>query len=277
MIKILQYCGLLLLLISLVHARQIRISRYNKEVSEDNEIEIQAKVKEIERKAPYAAAGYRPSRAFPLPGDDTTESQLSNSTESNLDISTTTEYATDMTSTTLEYESTESSTLYNDVPAELEAQPQARQLEEKAPYAPAGYRPSKAFNLPTEVAEDTQTKQAPYPAAGYRPRIAFVLPTEVNQSLEPASLIANSNTNDTDVSTHPACGVSTNPLHPVPAPDAKQDPDAETVVVEAPIGSTLIRAEVPVSLLQYQAQPLVSAPLILGPRAVIYAEQLHNL
>ena len=247
----LKSCVGLIILISFTQARQIRINRYETRVSEDSETEIKARVEEIKNAAPYPAAGYRPGRSFSLPGEE------ESTTEENINFSTTTEFV-DVTSTTLEYETTESTTFLDQVPAELASEPQPRQI--------------------TLVEEDS-SKIAPYPAAGYRPRIAFVLPNELKATLQPASLVADTNTtsfNTTDVSKHPPCGVSTNPLHPEPAPGAKPDPDAETVIVESPVGPTIIKAEIPSNIVQIQSQPLVTAPILLDPRTLIYAEQLQN-
>ena len=289
------------LVLGVLQARQIRISRYNTQIEEDTELEA-AKVEELKRNAPYPAAGYRPGRAFPLPNKaETTEVTT---TESDLNLSTTTSNYDELgTTTTLGYDTTESSTIYNDVPAELTAENnrQAKELAEKeAPYPAAGYRPGKAFNLPNEVPEEvpeeeTVAKQAPYPAAGYQPRIPFILPTEViEQSLIPLSLIIENNNENPastavptievnsankttdDVSKHPACGVSTNPLHPVPAPGTKQEPEAETVLVEAPVGSAVITTEIPLSLLEYRSQPLLATPLIVRPRSWIYTEPVQE-
>lgn len=89
-------------------------------------------------------------------------------------------------------------------PAQPEASTQTSAVEsttlesttpsEAAPYPAAGYRPGRAFNLPTEerkspdstygpptetpTEEPTTIDNAPYPPAGYRPGKAFNLPTE---------------------------------------------------------------------------------------------------
>ncbi|XP_065360738.1 uncharacterized protein LOC135954486 [Calliphora vicina] len=79
----------------------------------------------------------------------------------------------------------------------------------------------------TELPTETEIK-APYPAAGYRPSKAFLLPSEQLQ-------LENENRGEVntkhDNSDHPVCGSSTNPLAPMPLDGEKEDPDSETINV----------------------------------------------
>ncbi|XP_023309453.2 uncharacterized protein LOC111691058 [Lucilia cuprina] len=275
-------CLWLLVLISficLANARQIRYSRYNTEVIEDNvekqnstnvtdnqtvddDSEIEATVREI-KLAPYPASGYRPSRAFPLPNEEaarntqsdieaqvTDESSVASTTET-IDFTTTTLGYEDETTTTniitednLNEDDSEKVESGDDVMAETEAP--------KAPYPPAGFQPRIPFLLPTDFSlkseqqlkeeenlteipyEDTTELpaeieiKAPYPAAGYRPSKAFLLPSE---QLQLEAEKKNDSKPQNDNSNHPVCGSSTNPLAPKPIDGEKEDPDSESINV----------------------------------------------
>lgn len=235
----------------IAETRQIRINRYAASVQEDD-LQQQAEVREL-KPTPYPAAGYRPEgRAFLLPGEDdndegsgfnsdsattTTESSVDDtitSTTDALDLSTTTSLPSTTTSPLDGFENTTTTT----APATIE------------------FRSGRAF------------AKAPYPAAGYRPSRAFPLPTELNlhpdadalQESAAASSASESNEN------HPVCGVSTNPLMPTPEPGSKAEPDAESVVITANLGPAVLVARAPSSAVIPMAIPLRSQPLINAPR-----------
>lgn len=230
----------------IAETRQIRINRYAASVQEDDL--LQAEVREL-KPTPYPAAGYKPEgRAFLLPGEDenvegsgfssdqattTTQSSVDDtitSTTDALDLSTTT--ALPSTTTTLDdAESTTASTATVEV--------RSGRAFAKTPYPPAGYRPSRAFPLPTELN----------------------LHPDAEAPLEPSSASA-SETN----ANHPVCGVSTNPLMPTPEPGSKAEPDAESVVITANLGPAVLVSKAPTAVGIPMAIPLRSQPLINAPR-----------
>lgn len=172
-----------------IEARQVRINRYAVTVQEDQPAED----------APYPAAGYRPQgRSFWLPSEVEVEviegpgaveaevqegsglgtNQLTTTTELPLeDLSTSTTDPTDDWSTTTNWGSVDTSTA---LPATLAVESRTGRAFVKAPYPPAGYRPSRAFRLPTE------------------------------QSREEEQKTSSSNSTDSNAD-HPVCGVSTDP------------------------------------------------------------------
>ncbi|XP_037935014.1 uncharacterized protein LOC119669258 [Teleopsis dalmanni] len=267
------------------HARQIRINRYETQVEDDNPITVNATVREI-KPTPYPAAGYRPGRAFDLPGENADSAGITTTTADGLAdddgsglATTTTETAIDLSTTTSTVD-LETVTLYNGVPLELNNDDDNEVIvAKKAPYPAAGFKPKIAFNLPTEnqvveeevviPAELPIPKKAPYPAAGYRPSRAFLLPTEVTAE----SQVDASNKG------HPVCGVSTNPLAPKPAEGTEENPDSETVVVTADVGPVVITAPVPRIIpvnvnnaVQIRSQPIMAQPLVIG-RPFAYSAQ----
>ncbi|KAH8307033.1 hypothetical protein KR044_003656 [Drosophila immigrans] len=222
----------------IAETRQIRINRYAASVQEDDV--QQADVREL-KPTPYPAAGYRPEgRAFWLPGEvegsgagadqataTTTASPLDDATTStteSLDWSTTT-----MSTTTVDNLEVATTTT---TPSQVE------------------FRSGRAF------------AKAPYPAAGYRPSRAFLLPTEQQQQQQvDAAPAVDDNAN------HPVCGVSTNPLMPTPEPGSKDEPDAESVVITGNLGPAVLVARAPASANGIPvAIPLRSQPLMQAPR-----------
>lgn len=236
----------------IAETRQIRINRYAASVQEDDL--LQAEVREL-RPTPYPAAGYRPEgRAFLLPGEDqdvegsgfsadqattTTESSADNtvtSTTDALDLSTT----TTLPSTTTTLDDAEGTTTAAPAPAPAKNEFRSGRAFAKAPYPPAGYRPSRAFPLPTELN----------------------LHPDAEASQEPSSEAEASETN----ANHPVCGVSTNPLMPTPEPGSEAEPDAESVVITANLGPAVLVSRAPTSVGIPMAIPLRSQPLINAPR-----------
>ncbi|EDW70987.1 uncharacterized protein [Drosophila virilis] len=234
---------------AIAETRQIRINRYAVSVQEDDV--QQAVVKEL-KPTPYPAAGYRPQgRAFWLPGEadaealptegsglgtTTTELPLdegTTSTTESLDLSTTT-----MTTTTLD--SLDATT--TSAPFEF----RSGRANAKAPYPAAGYRPSRAFRLPTELNLEL----------GQQQQQQQVEPSNVNET----AAVPDSNAN------HPVCGVSTNPLKPTPEPGTKDEPDSENVLITANLGPAVLVARAPTSPGIPVAIPLRSQPLIAAPR-----------
>ncbi|XP_016999387.2 uncharacterized protein [Drosophila takahashii] len=224
---------------SQIEARQVRINRYAVSVQEDQAVEVKA--------APYPAAGYRPQgRSFWLPGEVEIEVQegsgldaslLTTTTELPLeDLSTSTTEATGDWSTTTNWDSLDTTTVSPAVDS----------------------RSGRAF------------EKAPYPAAGYRPSRAFRLPTEQNP--EEQQLISASNSTDSNAD-HPVCGVSTDPLKPTPEPGSKDEPDAESVVITGNLGPAVIVARAPSSI--PVAIPLRSQPLIQAPRSRGFVYTTH--
>ncbi|KAH8405382.1 hypothetical protein KR222_009828 [Zaprionus bogoriensis] len=232
----------------IAESRQIRINRYAATVEEDNP--QQAEVREV-KPTPYPAAGYRPEgRAFLLPGEeDKAEGsgfdadQATTTTDSPADDSTTsTTDASDWSTTALPTTTTATTALDT--------------LEATTTAAPAAFefRSGRAF------------AKAPYPPAGYRPSRAFPLPTELNLQPDAGAPQATSATTSDSNANHPVCGVSTNPLMPTPEPGSKDEPDAESVVITANLGPAVLVARAPTSLGIPMAIPLRSEPLIDAPR-----------
>ncbi|XP_017072294.1 uncharacterized protein LOC108108699 [Drosophila eugracilis] len=233
-----------------IEARQIRINRYAASVQEDQAVEVKA--------APYPAAGYRPQgRSFWLPGEVEVEvrevpaevevevlegsglpaDQLTTTTELPLeDLSTSTTESTGDWSTTTSWDSLDTTTL----PTAVESR--SSRAFVKAPYPPAGYRPSRAFRLPTE------------------------------QNPEEQQQISASNSTESNAD-HPVCGVSTDPLKPTPEPGSKDEPDAESVVFTANVGPAVIVARAPSSI--PVAIPLRSQPLMQAPRSRGFVYTTH--
>uniref|UniRef100_A0A6P4FT36 Uncharacterized protein LOC108052822 n=1 Tax=Drosophila rhopaloa TaxID=1041015 RepID=A0A6P4FT36_DRORH len=226
-----------------IEARQIRINRYAVSVQEDQAVEVKA--------APYPPAGYRPQgRAFWLPGEVEVEvqevpiegsglgaDQLATTTELPLeDLSTSTTESSGDWSTTTSWDSLDTTT------AAPEWDARSSRAFAKAPYPPAGYRPSRAFRLPTE------------------------------QNLEEQQQISASNSTNSNAD-HPVCGVSTDPLKPTPEPGSKDEPDAESVVFTANVGPAVFVARSPSSI--PVAIPLRSQPLVQAPRSRGFAYTSH--
>ncbi|XP_017134630.1 uncharacterized protein LOC108150834 [Drosophila miranda] len=233
-----------------VQARQIRINRYAVSVQED---EAAAQVREL-KPTPYPAAGYRPQgRSFWLPGEVETDvdgvaapsegsglGAETTTTEVPIeDASTSTTESADW-STTTTWDSTSLDTTTTAPPTPDNNLRSGRAFV-RAPYPPAGYRPSRAFRLPTEENAEQQQQQQPE-----------------------ESLASNSTDSNAD---HPVCGVSTNPLMPTPEPGSKDEPDSESVVITANLRPAVLvaRAPKPPSSIPV-AIPLRSQPLMEAPR-----------
>ncbi|XP_020799964.1 uncharacterized protein LOC110177537 [Drosophila serrata] len=220
-----------------IEGRQIRINRYAVSVQEDQAApEVKA--------APYPAAGYRPQgRSFWLPGEVEVEVQevpVEGSGLGSDQLTTTTELPADDLSTSTT-ESDLSTTTNWDSLDTTTTPPPAFELRsgrafEKAPYPPAGYRPSRAFRLPTE--QDPEEQQ------------------QIADSLKNNSTGSNAD--------HPVCGVSTDPLKPTPQPGSTDEPDAESVVFTANLGPAVVVARAPSSI--PVAIPLRSQPLLQASR-----------
>ncbi|XP_022221114.2 uncharacterized protein LOC111073212 [Drosophila obscura] len=228
---------------SRIEARQIRINRYAVSVQED---EAAAQVREL-KPTPYPAAGYRPQgRSFWLPGEAEVATDAAQSEGSGLGAETTTTEVPieDASTSTTESADWSTTTTWDSLDTTTTAPPTANNL-----------RSGRAF------------VRAPYPAAGYRPSRAFRLPTEENQEQQqqPEELLA-SNSTDSNAD-HPVCGVSTNPLMPTPEPGSKDEPDSESVVVTANLGPAVLVARAPKPPTSIPvAIPLRSQPLLAAPR-----------
>ncbi|XP_017122884.1 uncharacterized protein LOC108143148 [Drosophila elegans] len=227
-----------------IEARQIRINRYALSVQEDQAVEVKA--------APYPAAGYRPQgRSFWLPGEVEVEVQEVPIEGSGLEA--------DQLASTTELPLEELPTSTTDSPADWSTTPNWDVVDTttSVPLA-VNSRASRAF------------EKAPYPPAGYRPSRAFRLPTE--QNLEEQQQILASNATDSNAD-HPVCGVSTDPLKPTPQPGSKDEPDAENVVFTANVGPAVFVARSPSSI--PVAIPLRSQPLVQAPRSRGFAYSTH--
>ncbi|KAH8270312.1 hypothetical protein KR018_007616 [Drosophila ironensis] len=240
--------------LQMLEARQIRINRYAVSVQEDQPAVQPAK----KAATPYPPSGYRPQgRSFLLPGEEEVQildgasegsgASDATTTQSPLeDLSTsTTETTTDFsTTTTNSWDSLDTTTTQAPPAVEL----RSGRAYEKAPYPPAGYRPSRAFRLPTE---ENPVEQQPSP--------------ERNAT-------ADSNAD------HPVCGVSTNPLKPTPEPGTKDEPDAESVVITGYLGPGVVVARAPSSIpvaIPLRSQRLIAVPL--PPREFVYTTHVESL
>ncbi|XP_053956849.1 uncharacterized protein LOC128862316 [Anastrepha ludens] len=312
------------LLSSVTQAGQLRNNRFLARIENADNAGGEVAVVEEVYPTPYPAAGYRPGRAFNLPGEDE-EAAADDAQEegSGLATSTTTEFPADDYTTTTEPIEDENTTPYNLVPAELlndRVAKRGRAL--KAPYPPSGWRPSRAFLLPNEVkaAQEAEAEaitqndrdivdafptstatplapfttvlpgieattevdlddvvattdlqlanakpsKAPYPPSGWRPSRAFLLPTEIQVSANQDSTISvnepESPVSPADKAGHPACGVSDNPVAPKPEEGAKENPDAERVYVSANLGPAV--ADTPLTVpVVLRSQRLISPPI----------------
>ncbi|ALC45233.1 CG14572 [Drosophila busckii] len=228
-----------------IGARQIRINRYAASVQEDDvQQAVSREVAPIP--TPYPPAGRPQGRAFWLPGEASENEgsgldQLTTTTESPFDseITSTTDVLGLSTTTTIDLMDSTTTTT-----------------------APVEPRSGRAF------------VKAPYPAAGYRPSRAFFLPTEL-KALE-QQLTARNSTVDAAVpnnnSNHPVCGVSTNPLKPTPEPGYKAEPDAESVVISEP---AVVIVRPPGDRMVPVAIPLRSQRLITAPRRQGFTYTTH--
>ncbi|XP_067648364.1 mucin-2 [Eurosta solidaginis] len=186
------------------------------------------------RKAPYPPSGWRPSRAFPLPNEvqdeqaQTTDAAPQIDNESDVIDAFTTSTATPLAPLTTRLP------VIEDAPVTTAPQPSSIRGR-KAPYPPSGWRPSRAFLLPTEIQ-----------AANQASRISVHAP---EPSVSPA-----------DKAGHPACGVSDNPMSPKPAKDAKENPDAERVYVTANLGPAVVSAPLTLPVLP-RSQRLITPPI----------------
>lgn len=219
-----------------IEARQIRINRYAVSVQEDQAAtDVKA--------AGYPAAGYRPQgRSFWLPGEVEVEVQEVPAEGSGLgsdQLTTTTELPADDLSTSTTESDLSTTTNWDNLDATTTT----------APPPAFEYRSGRAF------------VKAPYPPAGYRPSRAFRLPTE--QSSDQISSSSTNNSTDSNAD-HPVCGVSTDPLKPTPQPGSTDEPDSESVVFTANLGPAVVVARAPSSI--PVAIPLRSQPLIQAPR-----------
>ncbi|EDV96644.1 uncharacterized protein LOC6558562 [Drosophila grimshawi] len=225
----------------IAESRQIRINRYAVSVQEDDD--QQAQVREL-KPTPYPAAGYRPEgRAFWLPGEasDSDSGARSSSDQG----TTTTELPLDTTTISSTTEALDLSTTTA-----------GDSVDATTTLSPIQFRSGRAY------------VKAPYPAAGYRPSRAFLLPTELNleqqqQQAETSNSTATSAAPDSNAN-NPVCGVSTNPLKPTPEPGSSDEPDAENVLITANLGPAVIVASAPRSTIPV-AIPIRSQPLIQAP------------
>ncbi|XP_030375631.1 uncharacterized protein LOC115624921 [Scaptodrosophila lebanonensis] len=236
-------------------ARQIRINRYSASVQED-EAAVPATVREVQP-TPYPAAGYRPAgRAFWLPGEADSAAAPEQSNVSGWQLAETTEQPLDVTSTTTDA-TLEWSTTTTDVTPEAEVETTTTSTE--APVLDS--RAGRAY------------VRAPYPPAGFRPSRAFRLPTELDQS-EAAS--GNDSVPATDNSKNPVCGVSTNPLKPTPEPQTGPEPDSESVLFTANVGPAVLVARAPNRIpvaIPLRSQRLIAAPPTRGFAYATHVEQ----
>lgn len=150
------------------HARQLRSNRLSARIEQADSGDIEVAVVEEVYPTPYPAAGYRPGRAFNLPGEDESLADDEQTEGAGVAGTTTVLPANEYTTTEVAV-AAETTTPYNWVPAELANDDAAKQgRAAKAPYPPAGWRPSRAFLLPTEIkaaqeADSTVAEEAPVP------------------------------------------------------------------------------------------------------------------
>ncbi|BFF96651.1 uncharacterized protein DMAD_05242 [Drosophila madeirensis] len=229
---------------SRIEARQIRINRYAVSVQED---EASAQVREL-MPTPYPAAGFRPQgRSFWLPGESEGKADADQNEGSGLGAETTTTElpSEDASTSTTESADWSTTTIWDSPDTTTTAPTPANNLRSgrafvRASYPPAGYRPSRAFRLPTEENQEQEQQQ----------------PAE--------SLASNSTDGNAD---HPVCGVSTNPLMPTPEPGSMDEPDSESVVITANLGPPVLVARAPKPPPSIPvAIPLRSQPLLEAPR-----------
>ncbi|XP_050333506.1 uncharacterized protein LOC126761413 [Bactrocera neohumeralis] len=359
-------------------ARQLRNNRISARIEQADGADGEVAVVEEVYPTPYPAAGYRPGRAFNLPGeadDEPTEGSGAADTTTELpadEYTTTTESVVDVTTTTP----------YNWVPAELLSDDAAKQgRAAKAPYPAAGWRPSRAFLLPTEIkaiekaraaaaaeaavsndkdivdasaisaeeaalpndkdivdapaisaeeaavpndkdivdAFETSTAtplapfttqlpnvsetvtevdavdavaeaaaptaaqpaadKAPYPPSGWRPSRAFLLPTEIESANQDSSITVNEPedpVSPADKAGHPACGVSDNPVAPKPEEGAKENPDAERVYVTANLAPAVVNSPLTLPIL-LRSQRLITPPIYVpAGRSYAYSASVQS-
>ncbi|XP_036327316.1 uncharacterized protein LOC118739923 [Rhagoletis pomonella] len=186
MSRFLQVLLAAVLVCSATHARQLRNNRYSARIEEapDNaDGGVVAVVKQV-YPTPYPAAGYRPGRAFNLPGEDEDAAEDGVEEEEGSGLATTTtELPEDLLTTTItEAIDTETTTLYNWVASEISSDEQGRAV--KAPYPAAGWRPSRAFLLPTEV-KAAQEAEAAAAVTQNDSDVVDALPTSTATPLAP--------------------------------------------------------------------------------------------
>ncbi|XP_014099333.3 uncharacterized protein [Bactrocera oleae] len=150
------------------HARQLPSNRLSARIEQADSGDIEVAVVEEVYPTPYPAAGYRPGRAFNLPGEDESLAD-DEQTEGAGVVGTTIVLPANEYTTTEVAVAAETTTPYKWVPAELASDDAAKQgRAAKAPYPPAGWRPSRAFLLPTEIkaaqeSDSAVAEEAPVP------------------------------------------------------------------------------------------------------------------
>ncbi|XP_039486897.1 uncharacterized protein LOC120448776 [Drosophila santomea] len=225
-----------------IEARQVRINRYAVSVQEDQPSEA--------KDAPYPAAGYRPQgRSFWLPGEVEVEVQEGQGAVE-VEVQEGSGLGADQQTTTTELSLEDLLNSTTDSTGDWSTTTNGDFVDTTTAPPAAESRSSRAF------------MNAPYPPAGYRPSRAFRLPTEQNAEEEQQTFSSNSTDSNAD---HPICGVSTNPLKPTPEPGSKNEPDSESVVFTANVGPAVVVARAPSSI--PVAIPLRSQPLIRAPRS----------
>ncbi|XP_004518774.1 uncharacterized protein KIAA0754 [Ceratitis capitata] len=200
-------------------------------------------------KAPYPAAGWRPSRAFLLP----TEVKAAQEAEAAAAVAAAGVSPNDRDIVDA-FESTTTTPLA----------PFTTQLPEAESATDVIEDAIDAAQQPT-LAQPAATKapKAPYPPAGWRPSRAFLLPTEIESANQESGLAVNEPeppVSPADKAGHPACGVSDNPVAPKPEEGAKENPDAERVYVTANLGPAVLNSPLSVPVL-LRSQKLITPPI----------------
>lgn len=213
-------------------------------------------------KAPYPPSGWRPSRAFLLPTEIKAAQEAKSSVGEGVAVPNDkdivdafeTSTATPLAPFTTELPTAETVTEADAVNAvdaaeEAAAQADSQSFADKAPYPPSGWRPSRAFLLPTEIDSANQDSTI-----------------SVNEPEEPVS--------PADKAGHPACGVSDNPVAPKPEEGAKENPDAERVYVTANLGPAVANSPLTLPIL-LRSQPLITPPIYVpAGRSYSYSDSM---
>ncbi|XP_011184165.2 microtubule-actin cross-linking factor 1, isoforms 6/7 [Zeugodacus cucurbitae] len=239
------------LLSGVTQARQLRNNRFSARLeqqsdSTDGEVAV---VEEV-YPTPYPAAGYRPGRAFNLPGEDEGVAD-DEQTEGSGVADTTTELPADVYTTTVETVEVDTTTPYNWVPAELVNDDAAKQgRAAKAPYPPSGWRPSRAFLLPTEIkaAEEAEAAAREAEAAAQEAEAAA-------QEAEAAAAEGPAVPNDKDI----VDAFETSTATPL-APFTTEQPTAETATEVDAVDAVVVVEETAPTAVQPSADKVPQAP-----------------
>ncbi|XP_018785333.1 PREDICTED: uncharacterized protein KIAA0754 [Bactrocera latifrons] len=232
-------------------------------------------------KAPYPAAGWRPSRAFLLP------TEIKAIEEARAAAAAEAAVPNDKDIVDAPTISAEEAVAPNDNDIV-----DAYETSTATPLAPFTTQLPSVAEAATEVdavdavaegATPTAAKptadKAPYPPSGWRPSRAFLLPTEVESANQDSSITVNEPedpVSPADKAGHPACGVSDNPVAPKPEEGAKENPDAERVYVTANLAPDVVNAPLTLPIL-LRSQRLITPPIYVpADRSYAYSARVQS-